>query len=287
MKKLSFIKIVFLLVSSLAVNYASGQSYSFPQLQGYKMVSEYPVYTPGDLWDYINGAADAYLSYGFSELRIVEYVKGKTRIKVEVYDQVKPILGFGIYSFERSPGYSFTDIGAQGYAEVGLIHFFKDRYYVKVVTNSQSKGISKTLADVARSIAANLPGTESMPEAFKRLPVNGRIANEEIYINESVLGHSFLSGAMKAVYQVEDSRFNVYLFETESEAKAYEAVKAYLNVAEIEPENETNGKYQFKDGYNGMIYLVWNQKTFVVITGLDSGMEDFAGTFCDPIVALR
>ncbi len=287
MSKSIIIRIAFSLCATLLFGNLSGQAITFPQVQGFKIVSEYPVYTPGDLWDYINGAADAYLSYGFSELHIAEYVKGKNRIKVEIYDHVKPILGFGIYSLERSPGYNFTNIGSQGYAEVGLIHFFKGQYYVKVVTNSSSKGIAKSLNDIARSVAASITGPEEMPSIFKRLPVSGRISNEELYINESVLGHSFLNGAMKAVYEVEGSRFNLYLFEMESEAKAYESVAAYLKIAEIEPENETDGKYQFKDGYNGLVYLVWNRNTFAVITGLDSGMESFAGTFCDPIVSGR
>lgn len=272
------------LFAVLMLGNLSGQSLTFPQVQGFKIVSEYPVYTPDDLWDYINGAADAYLSYGFSELHIAEYVKGKNTIKVEVYDHLKPILGFGIYSLERSPDYNFTNIGAQGYAEVGLIHFFKGQYYVKVVTNSSSKGIAKSLNDIARTVEASLPGTGEMPESFKRLPANGRLENQELYINESVLGHSFLNGAMKAFYEIDGSPFSIYLFESDTEAKAYESVSTYLKIADIEPENETDGKYQFKDGYNGLVYLVWNRRMFVVITGLDSGMEDFVGTFCDPIV---
>ncbi|MBE0674052.1 MAG: hypothetical protein IH591_05275, partial [Bacteroidales bacterium] len=60
---------------------AFSQEVSFPVVSGFKIVRDYPVYTPGDLWDYINGAAEAYLSYGFSELHIAEYVKGKNRIK--------------------------------------------------------------------------------------------------------------------------------------------------------------------------------------------------------------
>lgn len=285
MSRTLLIRTIVILFAVLIHGSISGQSITFPQVQGFKIVSEYPVYTPDDLWDYINGAADAYLSYGFSELHIAEYVKGKNKIKVEIYDHVKPILGFGIYSMERSPDYNFTNIGAQGYAEVGLIHFFKGRYYVKVVTNSGSKGIAKSLSDIARSVEASLPGTAEMPESFKRLPPNGRLANQELYINESVLGHSFLNGAMKAAYEVDGSSFNVYLFESESEVKAYETVSAYLKIAAIEPENDTDGKYQFKDGYNGLVYLVWNRRMFVVITGLDSGMEEFVGTFCDQIVA--
>jgi hypothetical protein len=274
-------------LSMPVVNNLCAQEFNFPDVAGFKTVQEYPVYTPGDLWDYINGAADAYLSYGFSELYIAEYVKGKNVIKVEVYDHLTPMRGFGIYSLERSPDYSFFKIGGQGYFEEGLIHFFKDRYYVKVVTNSQKKGIRKSLEIIARRIAEALPGVDEMPAGVRSLPSLGRLANEEMYINESVLGHSFLRGSLKAVYETDGKRFTLYLFENESVEKAADVVSSYLKVAGIERDGDTAGKYQFRDGYNGVVYLIWNQSAFAVITGLDSGMESFAGEFCSQIPVLK
>jgi hypothetical protein len=35
------------------------QELSFPPLQGYKIVTDYPVYTPDNLWDLIDGAAES------------------------------------------------------------------------------------------------------------------------------------------------------------------------------------------------------------------------------------
>lgn len=287
MIRFNVILLLTVLLSMPVSDNLKAQEFSFPSVAGFKTVQEYPVYTPGDLWDYINGAADAYLSYGFSELYIAEYVKGKNVIKVEVYDHLTPMRGFGIYSLERSPDYSFFNIGGQGYSEEGLIHFFKDRYYVKVVTNSKKKGITKSLEMIARRIAEALPGVDGMPDGVRSLPSAGRLANEEMYVNESVLGHSFLRGALKAAYETAGKRFTLYLFENESVEKAADVVSSYLKVAGIERDGETAGKYQFRDGYNGVVYLIWNQSAFAVITGLDSGMESFAGEFCSQIPGLK
>lgn len=273
-----------LIVSVLLSGSAIGQDFAFPPAKGFKIETSYPVYTPGDLWDYINGAADAYLSYGFSELHIAEYLKGKNSIKVEVYDHVKPLLAFGIYSFERSPQYRFVEIGAQGYSAEGLVHFFKGRYYVKVVTNSKSKAILTSLNQIARNVAETLPGDATMPEMIRLLPVTGRIAYEETYLNESVLGHSFLRGALRAAYEIDGRSFSIYLFKDETIDNAAEAVSAYLKSGGIETDSDVSGRYKFKDGYNGIVYLVWNHNMFAVITGLGDGMEAFAGAFCDPIV---
>jgi hypothetical protein len=284
MVKALVVNSIVLIVSVIMGSIAVGQDFTFPMAKGFKIETTYPVYTPGDLWDYINGAADAYLSYGFSELHIAEYVKGKNSIKVEVYDHVKPLLGFGIYSFERSPQYRFIDIGAQGYAGEGLVHFFKGRYYVKVVTNSKSKKIVSSLNQIARNVAEALPVDPTMPEMIRLLPVNGKVAYEETYLNESVLGHSFLRGALRASYKIDDKAFSLYLFKTESAEKASEAVTAYLKSADIEVDSDISGRYKFKDGYNGIVYLVWNGDKFAVITGLADGMEAFAGAFCDQIL---
>lgn len=284
MRRAKIVKGIVLLVSVLLSNNANGQDFLFPPAKGFKIEKSYPVYTPGDLWDYINGAADAYLSYGFSELHIAEYVKGKNAIKVEVYDHVSPLLGFGIYSIERSPQYRFIDIGSQGYAEEGLAHFFKGRYYVKVVTNSKSKKIITSLNQIARSVADALPGDAAMPEMIRLLPVTGKVAYEETYLNESVLGHSFLRGALRAAYEIDDKSFSMYLFKTESVGQAAEAVAAYLKSAGIEADSDVSGKYKLKDGYNGIVYLVWNRDMFAILTGLGDGMEAFAGAFCDSVM---
>jgi hypothetical protein len=282
-----FLGSIILIISVLLSNSAIGQNFTFPPAKGFSIERNYPVYTPGDLWDYINGAADAYLSYGFSELHIAEYVKGKNTVKVEIYDHLEPLLGFGIYSFERSPQYRFIEMGAQGYAAEGLVHFFKGRYYVKVVTNSKSKVILTSLNQIARNVAGALPGDESMPEMVRLLPVTGRIAYEETYLKESVLGHSFLKGALRSAYQIDGNNFSMYLFMHESVAQAAEAVAAYLRSAGIEADSDVAGRYRFRDGYNGTVYLIWNHNKFVVITGLADGMEAFAGAFCDPIVNNR
>jgi len=87
---------------AFSVTFLSGQDL-FPGLSKYKMRSDYPVYTPDDLWDYINGAADGYLALGFIDLNIREYTRGRSIIKAEIYRFGDDARAFGIYSMERSP----------------------------------------------------------------------------------------------------------------------------------------------------------------------------------------
>jgi hypothetical protein len=89
-------------------------SSSFPNLKSTGCSSEYPVYTPDDLWDYINGAADGYLALGFIDLNIREYTRGKNIIKAEIYRFGDDARAFGIYSMERSPGLQLHSGGSAG-----------------------------------------------------------------------------------------------------------------------------------------------------------------------------
>jgi len=184
----------------------------FPDLKGYKTVSDYPVYTPDDLWDYINGAADAYLALGFIDLNITEYVKGREVIKTEIYRFSDDAEAFGIYSMERSPGYSFIPVGVQGYREEGVLHFYKDRYYIKIMTHSKSRKAGGRMEELARLIDGRIEGSNKFPALLDLFPLEGRLINEETYLLESVLGHEYLRNAFRASYEVAEERFDIYLF---------------------------------------------------------------------------
>jgi len=56
---------------------ASEHSKLFPEIKGWEISGEIKVYTPETLYDYINGAAELYLSYDFQELQVAEYLNEK------------------------------------------------------------------------------------------------------------------------------------------------------------------------------------------------------------------
>jgi len=44
-----------------------------PELESWTLVDSPQVYHPENLFEYINGAAESYISYGFKELIVAEY----------------------------------------------------------------------------------------------------------------------------------------------------------------------------------------------------------------------
>jgi len=238
----------------------------FPNLKGYRINNDYPVYTPDDLWNYINGAADAYLMLGFADLEIREYVKGRNSIKAEIYRFGDDAMAFGIYSMERSPGYAFIQVGVQGYNEEGAVHFYKDRYYVKIMSHSHSPKVNESMLELARLIASNIDGKNEFPSLLKLFPEEGLLKNQENFLLESVLGHEFLRGAFRASYEVDGDRFDIYLFSSGNPAET--AAMAAALAGDAWSDNEETFKYAFEDGFNGMIYMARMGGRLVVVTGL-------------------
>jgi hypothetical protein len=277
------ISIAILLFSVFLMNGIS-QELSLPELKGYKKVTNYPVFTPDNLWDFINGAADTYLSLGFEDLHVAEYVKGRNNIKLEIYRHKDATQAFGIYSSERSSSFRFLNIGAQGYKTEGSLNFLKGRYYVKIRTNSAAEKVLQSLETLALRVADMLPGEALLPKVLSDFPETGIKKNEETYIRDGVLGHEFLQGAYKAIYETGEMTFSIFIFDKSSPEECRKTVNVWLAKAGLDPDESVAGRYGFKDGYNGDIFLSWKDSRVVVIQGLAKDQTDLAGRYTSEIL---
>jgi len=273
---------IFFMISVLTVN---SQVVDFPQLDGFKLEKNYPVYTPDDLWDYINGGADSYNALGFSDLHIAEYTKGKkVSVKVEIYHHLNEDLAFGIYALERASSYNFIQIGVQGYSDEGMINFLKGSCYVKISTHSKSKKALKAVDELAEKLEQIIDGSSEFPAILFDFPNEGKVVNEEMYIAENVIGHEFLSDAFRVNYIIDGRRFIIYLFTEEISGSLSEMVHKYLEKLDLDSESVSEGKYAFKDGYNGDIFLALKGKRMVLITGLGNDQSDIAEKYITEIL---
>jgi hypothetical protein len=263
---------------------ASAQDLVLPALSGYKKVTNYPVFKPENLWDFINGAADTYLSYGFIDLHVAEYKKGKNVIKLEVYRHSDNTTAFGIYSTERSPSFRFIKLGAQGYSVDGAINFFKGKYYVKIRTFSKNDKVMKSAESLAVKVSNMLDGDSEMPGVLSKFPETGIKAYEETYLNESVLGHKYLEKAYKANYQVGSDAFSIFIMEKSTTEEVTESVEAYLKANGLDDVGAGSGRYMFTDGYNGTVFLSWKENMIVIISGLSKDQSGLADQYTSEIL---
>lgn len=265
---------------------SQGQGIEFPVMKGYRIVSDYPVYTPDDLWDYINGAADAYLALGFTDLHINEYIKGKNNIKAEAYRFGSDVEAFGIYSLERSPGYEFITTGVQGYTEEGVLNFYKGEYYIKLMTHSKSKKVNESMRALGVMIADKIPGRNEFPELLGAFPVEGLLKNEETYLLDGVLGHDYLREAFRASYENGGDRFYIYIIDFKS-AEESAAITGKLTETPVSTAADETEKYIITDGFNGVLYTARKGNRLIIISGLDDTKTALAERYLNSMVLSR
>jgi hypothetical protein len=155
-------------------------------------------YKPDTLYQYIDGGADIYLLYEFRSLLHQDFKSGDAELTADIYDMGKPEDAFGIYAAERSPGYKFIAIGAEGYRSAGILNFLQDHYYVKL---SGSGANAATLLDqFARTLSRRIGGSLTLPVLLEKLPQENRVKHSEQYMRKDPLGHAFLAPAYVVTY---------------------------------------------------------------------------------------
>jgi hypothetical protein len=227
------------------------------------------VYTPENLWDLINGAADAYLSYDFRELRTAVYSnnKGQT-VKVYAFKHSNPTNAFGIYSQERNPDYDYLNIGAQGFKSPGALYFIKGPYYIQISTND--KPLYEKLDPLAREIDAAMDLKSTLPKEINLLPEEGKIKHSEKYIANDFLGYSYMHSAFVAEYKKDETQFQVFIIAPETEEETNEMLNSFLDTQEVPNENRNKNMYKIEAKYIGSILLYKSGK---YLCGIKKGNE--------------
>jgi hypothetical protein len=199
------------------------------ELSEFRPVSAPHLYEPDNLWQYIDGAADLYLLYGFRKLITTEYAVGadSNRANVEIYCMESPMHAFGIYAAERSRDEQPVAIGVQGQLGPDVLNFYKGPYYAKMISFAPSKDASASLAQMGRSIADKIPGEFTEPEMFRYFPVENRVNQSERYIPTNFLGQSYLENGYRCDYASDQGSYQVFLVPLESDTAAQAVLKKY------------------------------------------------------------
>jgi hypothetical protein len=156
------------------------------------------LYKPDTLYQYIDGGADVYLLYEFRSLLHQDFKSGSTELTADIYDMGKAEDAFGVYAAERSPGYKFLAIGAEGYRSTGILNFFQDHYYVKV--SGSGVNAAALLDQFARVLSGRIGGSRTLPTLLAKLPLENRVKHSEQYMRKDPLGHAFLAPAYVVTY---------------------------------------------------------------------------------------
>ena len=204
-----------------------------PQAEGWKPAEAPQSFFPENLYEYIDGAAESYLSYDFRELLVLQLknaAKDEMTLTVEIYDMGQPTNAFGIFSAERYPENAPVPAGDLGYIEGESLNFMAGRYYVKLLSFGLGEGTTAALTEYARKVAGAVPEKGVLPALLQAFPKENLVPQSEKYIKRNFLGYEFLHDGYVAAYKIDGRDLECFLAESGSEKDAQAALSQLLDV---------------------------------------------------------
>ncbi len=245
----------------------------FPEIKGWSK-SNPDAYNSETLWEYINGAADYYLSYGFVKLDVMEYQRTEEEyIKLEIYQHNSSLNTFGIYAYERPSETTFLNLGIEGYIEHSSINFYGKKWYVKIHTHQKDDGAIKAIKDIAGKVSELLGEETAPPKELTLFPKESIIEHSEKYYPANYLGMSFFNHALSAEYKDGDDKYTVFIISGESEDLTEKMLSNYFEFTKTQEDIVENKIYTVNDFFNGQVNILLKKNKLIGILDLDENKK--------------
>jgi hypothetical protein len=181
------------------------------------------VYDRETLYDYIDGGAELYLSYGFHHLVSCKYIQmGEPDILVDLFDMGTSQNAFGVFSQSREVIEDAFGQGSQ-YTE-GLLLFWKGRYYVSILSSPESGRSKDAVFELARTIVSAISDEGPLPDVLTRLPREGLVEESIRYFRHYIWLNSHYYVADENILHIDDTTHAVlakYRRDAEGRGGAY------------------------------------------------------------------
>lgn len=225
------------------------------KVEGFILTGNTRFYTKDNLYEYVNGHAEYFISAGFAGLAVGEYRLPKTPgtepdLVIDIYDMDRSIQAFGVLSDES--GGSLTDIrGLRGFKSPSGLSFTRGPYYVKLSAYNDNAPLEAVAVRIAEATGEK---PDRSPE-FSGFPDIGTVVTTR-FIKEAYRGYDFLNNVTEREYDVGGSTVSVFRVtqETGDISTIVEAFLQYFRTSGIEfsaVDREKSTIYSISDPYEG------------------------------------
>jgi len=200
---------------------------ALPDIDGWKR-GEVEAFRTDNLYEKINGRAEAYVAFDFQQLDCVSYQNTADEMEyvdVYVFDHGSELNTFGMYASERPPDPALIETGREGYDSAGSIYFWKGTKYVQIIPSSGSEGTLATTGALAQALEAMIADSGEPLEGLGLLPAEGQVPSTAQFILRYALSQEFLNNTFTALYDAGDGK-RLRMFVTKAESP--EAAKSML-----------------------------------------------------------
>ena len=249
-----------------------------PEIEGWNETEERQIFFPDTLYEYINGAAESYLSYDFEELLVADFETDGARasLTLEIYDMGTPANAFGIFSMERYPENEPVPVGGLGYLEDESLNFVSGRYYVKLIGFGLGEEAPELMTNVGKRVAGAVPDKGRLPEPLRLFPKDDLIPRSEKYVKRNFMGYDFLHNGFTASYEIDGREMEGFFIEAASAEEAEEMLGKLLDFFARDkqlPEKIARG-YRVKNRYGQYFFVVRAGSILCGVARVPDGLEE-------------
>lgn len=203
------------------------------KIDGWQSFQEDKIYNRKSIYNYLDGGAELYLAYDMERLFSRRYKSNQRGdIVVDIFEMKTSKNAFGIFSHDYEG--NKLKIGDGSVYEMGLLIFWKGRYYVSVLAENESEEAKKAVFKIAHLISKSISESGTVPDVINRLKRKGfnlisrhyfqshLCLNFYYYLSDvNVLNLSESTDGVIGRYQIGDKIFYAVMIQylTEKEAK--------------------------------------------------------------------
>jgi hypothetical protein len=199
-------------------------------------------YNSKTLFEYIDGAAELYLAYGFQGLTVRKFEKSsQPPITLELYEMASSEDAYGLFTFERQD--EAVGIGQGSEFGGGLLRFWKGKYFVSIYADgggveaeSAVLTIGRTTADLIQEMGPEpklidfIPGKDlGLVDRSVRYLKSHILLNQRFFIaHRNILNLSRRTEAVLAQYTREKQKTHLLFVRYPSVKEARDAYQSFM-----------------------------------------------------------
>lgn len=150
--------------------------------------ADFKSYNKKNIFDYIDGAGEIYISYNFKNLKVYNYKKGEKEILLDVFEMEEPKFAYGLFTHLRGNGEEVLSLGEDAEIFGGWLIFWKGKYFVSLNSEEGRQNIINFGKEIEKCIEKKGKNFEILKYAEK-LKLDKK--SFKYFFNMSILNYNY------------------------------------------------------------------------------------------------
>jgi hypothetical protein len=195
--------LIFLMGLAMNADTISTGAVFFPEtVQGWAVQGRGEIFSPENLYEYIDGGSELYLSFRFRRLTVRTYSRsGQPDIVVDSFEMGSSRDAFGIFAHgQENPD---NRIGQGSEYSGGLLRFWKGCYFVSILAGAETPEATEAVLHLGREMADSMSAGE-LPEILSLLPESGLVRESVRYFHHPAWVNTYCRIDDRNTLQIDD-----------------------------------------------------------------------------------